>query len=157
MPALLHLQVNLSDSNIPQEHEFQLWLDILLSREKRPLEVNILIVDTEEGAQYNQTYRHKVGPTNVLSFPFEQPEGLDLPILGDIVLCAPVILSEANAQKKSLKAHYAHLTIHGCLHLLGYDHIKEEDANQMEALEVNIMNKLEYPNPYENGETVDHA
>lgn len=101
MPVILHLQVNLEEADIPEVAEFQLWLDTTLCGRSchGELEVNILVVDTEEGAKYNQSYRHKTGPTNVLSFPFEQPEGLDLPILGDIVLCAPVIVSEAKAQE----------------------------------------------------------
>ena len=154
MPVLLDLQIEVTDHTLPKAPQFQKWLDLTVSEN---LEVTIRIVDENESSAYNQTYRHKKGSTNVLSFPFEQPEDLALPILGDIVLCAPLIEYEAKQQNKPLEAHYAHLTLHGCLHLLGYDHIQEQDAQRMEQLEISLLKKLDYPNPYDNGEPTEHA
>jgi probable rRNA maturation factor len=102
----------------------------------------------------NLQYRHKQGPTNVLSFPFEWPQGLDeaecgdAALLGDLVICAPVVEREASEQYKSLSAHWAHMIIHGLLHLLGYDHIEESDAEEMEMKEIAILKKLQIENPY---------
>lgn len=112
-------------------------------------EMTVRIVDEAESAQLNQTYRHKSGPTNVLSFPFETPPGIELPLLGDLVICAPVVEQEANAQNKTTKAHWAHMVVHGSLHLQGYDHIEAQQAEQMEALEIDILTRLGFSNPYE--------
>ncbi len=97
----------------------------------------------------NATYRGKQGTTNVLSFPAGLPPDLGLPLLGDIVICAPVVHAEAAQQGKSPSAHWAHMTVHGTLHLLGYDHVDEEEAAIMEALESAILNELNYSCPYE--------
>lgn len=100
-------------------------------------------------AQLNANYRGKDGATNVLSFPADLPAELDLPLLGDIVICAPVVIAEADQQGKTASAHWAHMTVHGTLHLLGYDHVKEEEAEIMEALESAILRQLDYSCPYE--------
>ena len=115
--------------------------------------MTVRIVDTEEITQLNQQYRQKSGATNVLSFPFELPPGLPAEAcektLGDLVVCAAVVVDEAEAQQKPLEAHWAHMIMHGTLHLLGYDHLTEEEAEQMETLEISILNTFGYANPYE--------
>ena len=113
-------------------------------------EVVIRIVDEQESAQLNQQYRHISGPTNILSFPVEIPADVPLEhdLLGDLVICAPVLQKEALSQNKSLHDHWAHIVIHGVLHLLGYDHIDEEDAAQMELREIKILEKFKIKNPY---------
>jgi probable rRNA maturation factor len=106
----------------------------------------------------NSTYRQKTGPTNVLSFPFDLPEDiqLDMPILGDIVVCADVVNREAQEQHKTLDVHWAHMIIHGVFHLLGYDHETDHDAEKMERLEINVMQSLGFNNPYETREDHHH-
>lgn len=111
-------------------------------------EITIRIVSAQESQELNSTYRGKDKPTNVLSFPFEQPPGLDLPILGDLVVCHDVVEQEANEQQKPIVAHWAHMLVHGTLHLLGYDHINDEEAEQMESLEVEILDNLGIDDPY---------
>ena len=111
-------------------------------------EIVVRIVSEKESAELNQRYRHKNGPTNVLSFAFESPPEVSIPLLGDIVVCAPVAAQEAVAQGKEKEAHWAHLIIHGSLHLLGFDHEEPTAASCMETLETNILAQLGYPDPY---------
>ena len=111
-------------------------------------QLTVRIVGAAEGTELNERYRHRTGPTNVLSFPFEQPALLQPPLLGDIVLCAPVVAREAAAQGKAPAAHWAHLVVHGVLHLLGHDHEDERQAEEMEALERDILATLGLPDPY---------
>ena len=113
-----------------------------------PREVTIRIVDARESAGLNSRYRGRDYPTNVLSFPFEPPPGITVPLLGDLVICAPVVLREAQEQGKSSRSHWAHMVIHGMLHLQGYDHEDETEAEAMEALEVELLAALNFPNPY---------
>ena len=113
-----------------------------------PCEITIRLVDTPESHALNEAYRGKSAPTNVLSFPADHDLPLDVPLLGDLVICLPVVKAEARDQGKTETAHLAHLTIHGLLHLHGYDHETEEDALEMEALEIGILEKLGYANPY---------
>ena len=115
----------------------------------RDASVVIRLVDEAESARLNMVYRHKQGATNVLSFPFEAPPGIDEAHLGDVVICAPVVAREAAEQGKTPEAHWAHMVVHGMLHLQGYDHIEEVDARRMEALEIKILDRLGYDNPYE--------
>ena len=135
--------------SIPDEAAIQTWAEAAQKTTSDGLQLSVRIVDEAESAELNQTYRHKQGPTNVLSFPFEAPEGVDVPLLGDLVICAPVVEKEAEAQGKTNEAHWAHMVVHGCLHLQGYDHINEADAEQMEGLEIEILHDLGYENPYE--------
>lgn len=120
-----------------------------LRRQRRTWELTIRMVDETEARYLNETWRGHSYPTNVLSFPFESPPGVRVPLLGDLVICVPVVVREANEQQKSLSAHWAHLVIHGTLHLLGYDHLDDAQAQLMETLEIHILHSLGYPNPYQ--------
>lgn len=138
----------------PDRRQVVKWIDTALEESDQSYACVIRIVDEQESAELNEYYRHKQGPTNVLSFPFEWPEGLAVAedeegvLLGDLVICAPVVEREAVEQHKQLADHWAHMIIHGLLHLLGYDHIKENEAEEMEAKEIAILNKLQIENPY---------
>ena len=132
--------------DIPDEDTFQCWADqIDVSTAK---EVALRIVDEAEMTQLNEQYRKKSGPTNVLSFPADLPSGIDVPFLGDIVICAPIVTKEAVDQGKPHDSHWAHMLVHGILHLQGYDHDNEADAEKMESLEIKIMHRLGFENPY---------
>ena len=133
--------------NLPGDEQFQRWAEAAALDENA--EVFIRVVDEAESAELNQTYRGKSGPTNVLSFPFEVPEGVPNDLLGDLVICAAVVEREAGEQGKPPEAHWAHMVVHGMLHLQGYDHIEEAEAEAMEAEEIAILAKLGFSNPYE--------
>ncbi|EEQ12819.1 metalloprotease [Yersinia frederiksenii ATCC 33641] len=111
-------------------------------------EVTIRLVDEAESHELNLTYRGKDKSTNVLSFPFEAPPEIELPLLGDLIICRQVVEQEAVEQDKALLAHWAHMVVHGSLHLLGYDHIVDDEAEEMESIETEIMQNLGYPDPY---------
>ncbi|REL26318.1 rRNA maturation RNase YbeY [Thalassotalea euphylliae] len=134
---------------LPSDEDFQRWADAALLQYNKPFEVTIRLVDIAESQSLNHTYRDKDKPTNVLSFPFEVPEGIEMDLLGDLVICAQVVEKEAKEQNKTSAAHWAHMTIHGCLHLLGFDHISDDEAEEMEALEIDILKNLGFNNPYE--------
>ncbi len=118
------------------------------AKRRKPAELAIRIVDADEGRALNRDYRGKDYATNVLSFPAELPPGVQLPLLGDLAICAPVVQREALEQGKREKDHWAHLTVHGVLHLLGYDHLADDEAETMEALERRILAGLSIANPY---------
>ena len=147
----------LNENNIPRTPkliQFQAWVNAVccMIPDKIPVdcsEINIAIVDAETSAQLNKTYRNKNNPTNVLSFNYEPMPGIPSSSLGDLAICAAIVESEASAQKQTALSHWAHLTIHGLLHLLGFDHIVESDAVVMEALEINILKTIGFDNPYE--------
>ena len=142
-------------AGIPAAASFRKWVAAALAGRIREADLAIRIVDSEEGRALNRHYRGKDYATNVLSFPAELPEGLPkgvkFPLLGDLVICAPVVAHEANEQGKPRNAHYAHLTIHGCLHLLGMDHLDPREAEAMEQLERDILAGLGVPDPYQDG------
>lgn len=116
--------------------------------QQQVFEITLRIVDTIESRQLNRDYRKKDKPTNVLSFTFEAPEHIDMPFLGDLVVCAAVVEQEAKEQNKQIIEHWTHLCIHGLLHLLGYDHIQENEAQEMEGIETAILAKLNIDDPY---------
>jgi probable rRNA maturation factor len=147
METELCLQIASDASDIPTEEQMQQWLSAALA-EKPGAVLTVRIVDEAESAALNEQFRGKIGPTNVLSFPADLPAEVDLPLLGDIVICAPLVHSEASAQNKPLQAHWAHLLVHGTLHLLGFDHLQDEEAKQMEALEVRLLDQLGFADPY---------
>lgn len=144
----LDIQRVIETAELPTDEQFQRWAESALGQYNKPFELTIRIVDNEESQMLNHQYRGKDKPTNVLSFPFEVPDGIELSLLGDLVICVPVVASEAIEQQKSLEAHWAHMVIHGCLHLLGYDHISDDEAEEMESLEIDILSKLGFNNPY---------
>lgn len=151
MSVRVEVQYALPRRGLPTSQDFRAWALAALAGRRERAEMVVRVVDTDESAQLNETYRHKKGPTNVLSFPFEAPVGLELSLLGDIVICAPVVAREAREQGKEERAHWAHMTVHGVLHLLGHDHQDEEEAGVMENLEREILTRMGYPDPY--GET----
>ena len=132
----------------PSVADFQRWAAAALHGRRSGAEMSVRIVGESEGAELNARYRGKTGPTNVLSFPAELPAGVPLPLVGDLVICAPVVAREVREQGKEPSAHWAHLTVHGCLHLIGYDHGHEAETAEMEALETAILAGLGYPDPY---------
>ncbi|MFM2322863.1 MAG: endoribonuclease YbeY [Pseudomonadota bacterium] len=142
------IQAIVSHTFIPSRYFFQLWVNKALSRHSAISQVNIRLVDKKESAVLNHTYRDKKGPTNILSFSFEAPPGVNSPLLGDLVICAPLVNQEAKQQQKTHLAHWAHLVMHGCLHLLGYDHHNDKEAKRMETLEIQLLEDLGYENPY---------
>lgn len=137
-------------SFVPTIRDFKKWVQQTLIGKIDSAEVNIRIVDKNEITNLNASYRKKNKPTNVLSFPIEIAEDikLDPEPLGDIVICAEVIAEEAKDQHKPIKAHWAHMVVHGTLHLLGYDHIKIKEAEKMEHEEIRILSQLGFNNPY---------
>jgi probable rRNA maturation factor len=145
----LDLQIASDATDLPSEAQFRAWCEIALRQRSADSELTIRLVDEAEGRELNHTWRHKDYATNVLSFPADVPdEMLDIPLLGDLVICVPVVEREAQEQAKTSEAHWAHLVIHGCLHLLGYDHIDDEEAEEMEALERELLAELGHADPY---------
>ena len=140
---------------VPAAVSFRKWVAAALEGRIREADLAIRIVGTREGRALNRHYRGKDYATNVLSFPAELPEGLPegvrMPLLGDLVICAPVVAREAKEQRKPLNAHYAHLAVHGALHLLGWDHEDDREAEAMEQLEREILAGLGLPDPYRDG------
>ncbi|MGH8441130.1 MAG: rRNA maturation RNase YbeY [Pseudomonas sp.] len=151
---MLELDLQLaSDTPHPTEEQFRQWCELALRQRTADSEMTIRLVDEAEGRELNHTYRHKDYATNVLSFPADVPDDmLDIPLLGDLVICIAVVEREAAEQGKALEAHWAHLVIHGCLHLLGYDHIDDDEAEEMEALERELLAELGHPDPYADDE-----
>ncbi|MCG6873031.1 MAG: rRNA maturation RNase YbeY [Gammaproteobacteria bacterium] len=148
MKLLLEIQ-NASGRQAPASASLRRWaLAALAGSGRDTTELTVRVVDEPEAADLNHRYRHKDGPTNVLSFPFEDPPGVPTSILGDLVLCAPVLEREAQEQTIPVEAHWAHLVVHGVLHLLGYDHEAETDALRMQARESELLGKLGYADPY---------
>ncbi len=138
----LHLATESSD--VPTPEQFTKWIAAVFNPRAIVAEIGIRIVDSEESAELNQLYRHKVGPTNVLSFNLSEAHEM----VGDIVICAPVMEQEAQEQRIELISHYAHITVHACYHLLGYDHLTDDEATAMEQLEIMTLAELGYANPY---------
>lgn len=147
---IVHVGYAVPRAGIPAASSFRQWVDAALkgARRRKPAELAIRIVDTDEGRALNREFRHKDYATNVLSFPAELPPGVQLPLLGDLAICAPVVAREAAEQHKRPRDHWAHLTVHGVLHLLGYDHLQEAEAEAMEALETHILAGLGIADPY---------
>jgi probable rRNA maturation factor len=146
----LEVQRVVSTDNIPSDDQFQVWVEKALLEYHKNAEVVIRVVGINEISELNAQYRMKEGATNILSFPFEVPDGVEGGnLLGDLVVCAKVVEQEAQVQQKSLTNHWAHIIIHGVLHLLGYDHISDGDALEMESKEIFILQQLDIENPYQ--------
>lgn len=132
----------------PSDRQFQRWAEAALRVRCERADMVIRIVDENEMRQLNRDYRGKNKSTNVLSFPFEPPPPVDSDLIGDLVICAPVVQREAVQQNKPPLAHWAHMVVHGSLHLLGYDHLEDTEAERMERLETEILRVLGYSDPY---------
>ncbi len=135
------VQYATNSKEVPARPQFRRWVKAALMQEA---EIVLRIVDEAEGCELNHQFRNKEYATNVLTFVYDDMQ----PLTGDIVLCAPVVSKEAQQQHKNLIAHYAHLTVHGVLHLQGYDHIEEAEAVVMEQMETQILARLGYDDPY---------
>jgi probable rRNA maturation factor len=135
------------EEDIPEPALLQAWAAAAYLDDV-PAVASVLVTTPEEMQQLNKQYRGKDQATNVLSFPMQSPEEVDLYLLGDLVLCASVIKQEAEQQKKSEMSHWAHMVVHGMLHLQGYDHMENEEAEEMEKLEASILNQLGFGDPY---------
>lgn len=142
------VQVAVDGCFLPSTAELTQWVEVVLAGRLEQAEVCIRLVSAEESQELNHTWRGKDKPTNVLSFPFEAPPGIDTSLIGDLAICAEVVAAEAQEQQKPLSAHWAHMVIHGVLHLIGFDHINDADAEEMEALEIQLLAQLNFPNPY---------
>ena len=143
------VQIACKDDDLPAREKLKTWVRAAVGDLRDDCELTIRIVDEAEIERLNSTYRNKTGVTNVLSFPFDAPAEVDIPLLGDIVICAPVVRREAREQEKSMHAHWAHMVVHGTLHLLGFDHERKREAQEMEAMETRILTDLGFDNPYE--------
>lgn len=148
MNLSLDIQTAHAAPGLPAAADVERWVLAALAGQRDDAELSIRIVDIAESQTLNARYRGKDKPTNVLSFPADLPEELQLPLLGDLVICAPVVAREAQEQHKLLEHHWAHMVVHGTLHLLGYDHIEDADAEVMERLEITILQGLDIPDPY---------
>ncbi|TYA51953.1 rRNA maturation RNase YbeY [Aggregatibacter actinomycetemcomitans] len=146
---IIDLQIASADeSGLPTAAQIEQWATAAVQPQSGEIEMTVRIVDETESHALNLNYRGKDRPTNVLSFPFECPDEVELPLLGDLVICRQVVEREAQEQEKPLMAHWAHMVVHGSLHLLGYDHIEDDEAEEMESLETQIMIGLGFVDPY---------
>ncbi|ACS96630.1 metal-binding heat shock protein [Aggregatibacter aphrophilus NJ8700] len=136
------------ETGLPTAEQIEQWATVAVQPQTDEVEMTVRIVDEAESHALNLNYRGKDRPTNVLSFPFECPDEVELPLLGDLVICRQVVEREAQEQGKPLMAHWAHMVVHGSLHLLGYDHIEDDEAEEMESLETQIMIGLGFVDPY---------
>ncbi|MDH5368459.1 MAG: rRNA maturation RNase YbeY [Gammaproteobacteria bacterium] len=145
----VNLDIQREVDALPKDEDLLKWLTETLEFEKYgDAEITIRFVDEKESAELNEKYRHKTGSTNILSFPFEAPAEVELNLLGDLIICSDVVKKEASEQKKEELAHWAHMVVHGTLHLLGYDHLTDDEAANMEEKEIKILSQLGYSDPY---------
>jgi len=150
MKLALDVQSASATPDLPTTDQLRVWAEAALDGRRERAELSVRLVDEPEGTELNGRYRGRRGPTNVLSFPFELMPGLEnCDLIGDLVICAPVVAREAREQGKTLEAHWAHMLVHGLLHLLGYDHQDAAEAAEMEGLETRILAGFGYPAPYE--------
>ncbi|MBX2859016.1 MAG: rRNA maturation RNase YbeY [Cellvibrionaceae bacterium] len=149
MPSLTFENASsLPDEDLPEPASFSLWFDAALSPAKKSSEACLRLMDPAEIQALNKQFRRKDTPTNVLSFPCELPKDVESDLIGDIAMCPQVVIKQACEQNKSEHAHWAHMVVHGTLHLLGHDHINQQDAQVMEQLEIQILSDLGFANPY---------
>ena len=148
MSVRVDVQVACESAGLPTAAQITGWASAALGRCEHGAELTVRLVGEREGRILNREYRRRDEPTNVLSFPFEPPPGAELDLLGDVVICAPVVSREAAEQHKEADVHWAHMVVHGCLHLLGHDHQRDEDARVMESEERRIMRRLGLADPY---------
>lgn len=151
MNLTIDLQDVVQKGDLPSIEQMQSWILCsleLAGYQQSSAEITLRIVDENESRELNAGYRNKDKSTNVLSFPFEAPPPIESDLLGDLVICQPVVEKEAAEQNKPVQSHWAHMLVHGSLHLLGFDHIEDTEAEEMEALEVEVMGKLGFVDPY---------
>jgi len=150
MTLELDIQNASTAPHLPAPDQIRRWIEAALAGQRARAELSVRLVDELEGTDLNKRFRGRRGATNVLSFPFEPLPGLgECDLIGDLVICAPIVAREAQEQGKTLDAHWAHMLVHGVLHLLGYDHQDAADTEQMEGLETRILCRLGFPAPYE--------
>lgn len=142
------VQIACADRGLPEPGELRTWARAALAAEVADSDLTLRVVDLAEGRRLNETYRAASGPTNVLSFPFEAPPGVGIALLGDVIICAPVVAREACEQGIAARAHWAHMVVHGLLHLQGYDHQRRDEAERMESRERQILARLGFSDPY---------
>ncbi len=157
MALRIEVQSACNTPGIPTSADLRAWATEALCGRMAEAELTLRLVEVDESADLNQRFRGCAGATNVLSFPAELPAGAPLSLLGDIVICAPVVEREAKEQCKSPAAHWAHMVVHGILHLLGYLHEEDDEAQEMEAIEREILARLGFSNPYQEMETHQSA
>lgn len=164
LPLELDLQIACEDEEPPPRERIELWVTETLAAAnyepkftEEPVELTVRVVGEAESQALNGQYRDKQKPTNVLSFPFEAPEGVPLSLLGDLIVCAAIVRTEAQQQNKPLTAHWAHMIVHGTLHLLGFDHIDPSEAEAMETLETRILASLGFDDPYATNDDTQEA
>ena len=146
---MVELEVQREVEGLPADDDLLKWVSETLNFEKYgDTELTIRLVNEKESAALNEQYRNKKSSTNVLSFPFDMPDEVELNLLGDLVICSDVVKREAMEQNKKEIAHWAHMVVHGVLHLLGYDHLNDKEANAMEIKEIKILEQLGYTDPY---------
>ena len=153
MKLLVDIAVN-THGKVPEEDDIRRWIAATITTRREEAEVSVKLVNEADMRELNRRYRHKNSSTNVLSFPVALPTGVAHPLLGDIVICPAVVEREADEQGKSSRQHWAHMLVHGSLHLLGYDHAGDSDAAIMESLETNILRSLGFPCPWRARESV---
>lgn len=148
MTVRLDVQISSSAPDLPKRSELQQWVEMALRKRKKRAELTIRLVDEEEIRSLNRDFRAQDKPTNVLSFPAALPDWVESELLGDLVICAPVVVQEAQLQGKAVRVHWAHMVVHGTLHLLGMDHQTEREAAVMERAEAKILSRLGFADPY---------
>ena len=150
VPLQLFIRSDVGWKGLPAARSFRAWIELALrgARRRRQTEINVLLTDLATGRDLNRTFRGKDYATNVLSFPVDHTDDMNARLIGDLAICVPVVAAEATEQGKALRDHYAHMVIHGTLHLLGYDHIDDRDAETMEALETRLLASLGIADPY---------
>jgi len=148
---VVDVQIACAAEGLPDAADLRAWACAALIARPGDPDLTLRLVDIEEARRLNRTYRGATGPTNVLSFPFEAPPGVDLALLGDVVICAPVVAREAREQGKTARAHWAHMVVHGLLHLQGFDHQAADEAARMESHEREILARLGFGDPYAEG------
>jgi len=145
----LDVQISSSAEELPEQSELLKWVEAALRKRRKRAELTIRLVDEEEIRALNRDFRGQDKATNVLSFPVDLPDWVESDLLGDLVICAPVVAQEALMQDKPARAHWAHMVVHGTLHLLGMDHKTDKEAGRMEQAEVKTLSRLGFPDPYQ--------
>ncbi len=148
MSVEVDVQYAATGKGIPEPDAIAGWVEAAVAGRRDKAELTVRVVDEAEMRSLNRTYRGRDRPTNVLSFPVGDMPGMQVSLLGDVVVCAPVVRRQAREQRKTERAHWAHMVVHGTLHLLGYDHVTPADAEEMEQIEKAVLDSFGYEDPY---------